>query len=123
MLVDIEKTKHYYSTLKKGSLFDCKYCENYYLQIKREYPNVATYLASLGIDIEKPFETNLLEPDENGILEYCCCQYIVFGDYSNTYSHKIDDVYFRIASSYPSTEIKENHFVLEFYPIKLKMIL
>ncbi len=29
-------------------------------------PEVALYLAALGVDIEKPFETLPLEPDEKG---------------------------------------------------------
>ena len=119
--VDLEKTKQYYSSLKQDDLCDCNYCKNYCQQVKTEFPEIASYLASLGIDIEKPFETNPLEPDSNGILEYCGCQYIIFGSYSNTYTHRIGDVTFHIASSYPSTNLEDEHFVLEFYPIKLKM--
>jgi len=81
---------------------------------------IASYLAALGVDIEKPFETSPLEPDGNGILEYCACQYIVFGSCPSTYSHKTGDVEFHAASSYPSTGIEEEHFVLEFSPIFLK---
>ena len=77
---------------------------------------------SFGIDIEKPFETSPLEPDENGLLEYCCCQYIVFGDCEPEYHHRIDNVEFRVAKSYPRTGIEQAHFVLEFFPIKLKYI-
>ena len=121
--VDIKKTKQYYDSLKQDVLCDCKYCKNYCQQVKTKFPEIAAYLASLGVDIEKPFETNPLEPDKNGILEYCSCQYIVFGNYSDTYNHRIGGVTFRIASSYPSTNLEEKHFVLEFYPIKLKMAL
>ena len=120
-MVDIEKTKQYYSSLKQEALCNCNYCKNYYSQIKTEFPEVSEYLASFGVDIEKPFETSPLEPDTNGILEYCCCQYIVFGDYSDTFNHKIGNIVFRIAKSYPSTGLKDKHFVLEFSPIKLKM--
>jgi hypothetical protein len=79
-------------------------------------------LASFGVDIEKPWETSPLEPDENGMLEYCVCQYIVFGSCPDTYKHRIGDVEFRLASCYPGTEIEEEHFVLEFYPVRLKFI-
>ena len=123
MMVDIEKTKQYYSSFQPEDLCDCSYCKNYYIQIKAEYPEVAAYLSSLGIDVEKPFETGPLEPDESGNLEYCSCQYIVFGSCPITYTRRISGVTFRIASSYPDTGIKEAHFVLELYPIKLKMIL
>lgn len=123
MKVNIEKTRKYYSSIKPESLCNCNYCKNYYMQIKADYSVIASYLASFGVDIEKPFETSPLEPDENKILEYCCCQYIVFGSCPNTYSHRIGDVEFHVASSYPSTGIEEEHFVLEFYPICLKVIL
>lgn len=121
--VNIEKTKKYYDSLEQESLCNCNYCKNYYLQVREKYPKVSSYLDSLGVDIWKPFEISSLEPDENNILEYCVCQYIVFGCCSDTYIYKIDDVDFRIAQSYSDTGIKEEHFVIEFYPIKLEMLL
>lgn len=122
MNLDIIKTKEYYHSLSIESLCNCAYCNNYRFHIKNVYPNVAEYLTSLGIDIEKPFEVSALEPNEDGMLEYCCCQYIVFGDCEPQYYHKIDNVEFRVAVSYPSTGIEHKHFVIEFYPIKLKYI-
>jgi len=71
-------------------------------------------------DIEKPFETSPLEPDKNGKILYCACQYIVFGTCALEYSHKIDDVTFRVATSHPDTGIKEEHFVIEFFPVELE---
>jgi hypothetical protein len=123
MHVDIEKTRKYYSQIKAENLCDCNYCKNYYLQIKAAYTEVASYLASLGVDIEKPFEASPLAPDEDGMLEYCACQYIVFGSCPDTYCHKIGNVEFCVATSHPSTGIAEEHFVLEFSPIRLKAIL
>ena len=120
MNVDIAKTKSYYNSIIETSMCDCAYCRNYRLQVKSAFPKVAEYLYSLGIDIEKPFETSPLEPDENGMLDYCCCQYIVFGTCEPSYYHKIDDVEIRIATSYPDTGLEEEHFVLELYPIRLK---
>ena len=81
MNVDMTKTKEYYAAIDNSELCDCSYCRNYRLQIKSAYPEVAEYLASLGVHIQKPFETSPLEPDENGMLEYCGCQYIVFGNF------------------------------------------
>jgi hypothetical protein len=121
--VDIEKTQKYYNSIKPESLCDCNYCKNYYMQIKADYPEVESYLASFGVDIEKPFETSPIESEENGMLEYSFCQYIVFGNCPDAYSHRIGDVEFRIASDYPSTGIEEEHFVLEFSTIHLKGIL
>ncbi|HBF7557054.1 TPA: hypothetical protein KOX55_000395 [Clostridioides difficile] len=123
MSVDVKKTQKYYNSIADNNLCDCNYCKNYYSQIKSAYPLVADYLASMGVDIEKPFEISPLEIDENGILEYCACQYIVFGNCQISYSHKIGNIEFRVATSYPNTGIKEEHFVIEFYPIRLKWII
>jgi hypothetical protein len=123
MNVDIEKTQAYYRSIGQEALCDCNYCKNYYIQIKEDYPVIAAYLASFGVDIEKPFEISPIEPDADGVLEYCACQYIVFGSCPDTYRHKIGDVEFCVAAAYPSTGIRGEHFVLEFAPIRLKVIL
>ncbi len=122
MNVDIAKTKSYYNSIAETSLCDCAYCRNYRLQVKGAFPKVAEYLYSFGIDIEKPLETSPFEPDENGMLEYCGCQYITFGKCNPEYHHTVDDVEFRIATSYPSTGIEQEHFVIELFPVKLKYI-
>ena len=122
MNVDIAKTKEYYNSIAETSLCDCAYCRHYRLQVKKAFPKVAEYLHSFGIDIEKPFETSPLDPDENGMLEYCCCQYIAFGMCNPEYHYTVGDVEFRIAKSYPSTGIEYEHFVIELFPIKLKYI-
>lgn len=123
MNVDIAKTKEYYAAIADSELCDCSYCRNYRLQIKSAYREVAEYLTTLGVDIQKPFETSPLEPDENGMLEYCCCQYIVFGSCKPEYHHRIGDVEFRIATSYPGTGIEQEHFVIEFFPVRLRSVI
>lgn len=122
MNVDVSATEDYYNSITDSALCDCGYCRNYRLQIRDALPEVATYLESWGIDIEKPFETSPLEPDENGMLEYCSCQYIVFGNCDLDYHHRIGDVEFRVATSYPSTGIEQEHFVIEFFPICLRSV-
>ena len=122
MDVNISATKDYYYSITDSSLCDCGYCRSYRLQVKSAFPKVAAYLDSLGIDIEKPFETSPLEPDENGMLEYCCCQYIAFGKCEPEYHHRIGDVEFRIATSYPGTGIEQDHFFMEMFPIQLKYV-
>ena len=122
MDVDVSATRDYYNSITDSALCSCGYCRNYRLQIKSVLPEVTTYLDSLGIDIEKPFETSPLEPDENEMLEYCGCQYIVFGNCNPAYHHRIGDVGFRIATSYPSTGIEQEHFVLELFPVQLKFV-
>lgn len=120
MKSDVNATKNYYASLSVTSLCDCSYCVNYRSQVRSAYPTVAAYLDSLEIEIEKAFETSPLEPDENGMLEYCCCQYIVFGQCDAEYHHQIDDVEIRLATSYPATGIEQKHFVLELFPIRLR---
>ena len=122
MNVDVSATRDYYNTITDSALCNCSYCRNYRLQIKSAFPEVTAYLDSLGINIEKPFETSPLEPDENGMLEYCGCQYIVFGSCDPEYHHRIGDVEFRIATSYPNTGIEQKHFVLELFPVQLKFV-
>lgn len=122
MHVNISATKDYYNSITDPSLCDCGYCRSYRLQVKSAFPKVAAYLDSLGIDIEKPFETSPLEPDENGMLEYCCCQYIALGNCELEYHHRIDNVDFRIATSYPNTGIEQEHFVIEMFPIQLEYV-
>ena len=123
MNVDVSATKDYYNSITESALCDCNYCRNYRLQIRAALPEVATYLESWGIDIEKPFETSPLEPDENGTLEYCGCQYIVFGSCDPEYHHRIGDVEFRVATSYPSTGVEQKHFVIEFFPVQLRSVI
>ena len=120
MNVNFVRTKEYYNSITEDALCDCSYCRNYRSQVKAAYPKVAAYLETMGIDIEKPFETSPLEPDGNGMLEYCCCQYIVFGECEPDYHYRIGNVEFRRASSYPGTGIEEAHFVLEMFPVRLK---
>ena len=122
MNIDVSATRDYYNSITDSTLCDCGYCRNYRLQVKSALPEVTAYLDSLGIDIEKPFETSPLEPDENGMLEYCGCQYIVFGSCDPEYHHRNGDVEFRIATSYPSTGIEQEHFVLELFPVQLKFV-
>ena len=122
MGIDIEQTRQYYTEIKTEDLCDCDYCKNYYLQVKEAYPLVADYLNELGVDIEKPFEISPLEP-VNGMLEYCVCQYVVYGKISGELVKKIGNVELGIATSYPSTNIRREHFVIDIYPIKLNWIM
>lgn len=61
MNVNVSETKEYYHSLTEALMCDCDYCRNYRLKVKSAFPKVAMYLDSLGIDIEKPFETSPLE--------------------------------------------------------------
>ena len=119
MKPNIGKTRDYYRNLGPENLCRCVYCQNYCARVMAAYPEVALYLDSQGADIEKPFETSPLEPDENGCLEYCACQYVVFGSCPGDFTHRIGDVTVGRSDCHPSTNIHEEHFVLELYPIYL----
>lgn len=118
MNINLDRTKLYYKSEADKNLCDCEYCKNYYQNIKKAYPKIDEYLKNIGVDIEKPFETSPVDP-EDGFIEYYMCQYIVFGSCPNDYRHIIDDIEIRIATSYPDTNIKEEYFVLEIDCLKL----
>ena len=118
--MNIEKTREYYSHLTSDDLCQCDYCKNYVKEIKAAYPEVAKYLDSIGIDIEKPFETMPLEPDENENIEYICGQYVVIGSSEGFQPQLVGDIEIDIAIHHPSSNISDEHFVIEIYNILLK---
>ena len=121
--MDIEGTKSYYEQISNRDLCDCAYCQNYVREIKATYPEIAEYLFSLGIDIEKPFETMPLDPDETGYIEYISAQYIVCGEPDDFVKTVIGSVNVDVAGTHPSTQINEAHFVIEIYPVRLKWVM
>lgn len=119
--MDIEKTKELYQRTGPSDLCSCDYCKNYVKQIKAAYPGVAAFLSILGVDIEKPFETMPLEP-ENGYLDYIAAQYIVLGAREDFQRKQIDGVTVEIDDCHPDTTITEEHFVISISPIRLKWL-
>ena len=95
-------------------------CKNYCARVKAAYPAAAEYLAGLGVEIEKPLETSPLEPGADGMMEYRACQYVVLGSCEENYRHTVGGVEVCKARFYPETGVKEEHFVLELSPIRLK---
>ena len=118
--LSIKETKQYYDSLTAEDLSNCAYCRNYIREIRNAYPKVAEYLLALGVDIEKPFETIPLEPDETGGIEYLSSQYIVIGNTDGFIKTVIDTVTVDITDSHPLTNIDKPHFVIEIYPVRLK---
>lgn len=118
--MSIKETKQYYDSLTAEDLCNCAYCRNYIREIRNAYPKVAEYLLALGVDIEKPFETIPLEPDETGGIEYLSSQYIVIGNTDGFIKTVIDTVTVDITDSHPLTNIDNPHFVIEIYPVRLK---
>ena len=120
MITFKEKTQSYYDSIRASDLCQCADCVNYYSQVAEAYPDLSAYLVSIGIDIRKPLELSALEPDEQGLITYSACQYVVFGDCEESFHEQIGEVKIRRAQDYPSTNIEEAHFVLELYPILLR---
>lgn len=118
--MSIKETKQYYESLTAEYLCNCAYCRNYIREIRNAYPKVAEYLLALGVDIEKPFETIPLEPDETGGIEYLSSQYIVIGNTDGFIKTVIDTVTVDITDSHPLANIDKPHFVIEIYPVRLK---
>lgn len=118
--LSIKETKQYYDSLTAEDLCNCAYCRNYIREIRNAYPKVAEYLLALGVDIEKPFETIPLEPDETGGIEYLSSQYIVIGNTDGFIKTVIDTVTVDITDSHPLINIDKPHFVIEIYPVRLK---
>jgi hypothetical protein len=117
--MDKIKTENYYRALNNENLCFCDYCRNYYKEVKETYPELSDYLARMGIDIEKPLETMPLEPFE-GSIEYIAVQYIAMGNATIFKNENIEGVHICIADSHPTTDIDEEHYVIEIYPIRLK---
>ena len=101
--VDAEKTRQYYQAMGPGEPCSCNDCKNYCARVKAAYPAAAEYLAGLGVE-----------------MEYCACQYVVLGSCEENYRHTVGGVEVCKARFYPETGVKEEHFVLELSPIRLK---
>jgi len=119
-MMDPKRTKAYYEALTPDDICQCARCRNYMEQIRSSYPLVADSLQSMGVDIEKPFETMPLEPDGDGYIQYVGPQYVVLGSAENFRKTEIAGVCIDIAESHPPVDLSEAHFVVELYPIRLK---
>ena len=117
--MDIIKTENYYRSLNNDSLCSCDYCRNYYKEVKAAYPELSNHMAGMGVDIEKPFETMLLEPYE-GTIEYIAVQYNVIGNAADFKSENVYGVHIGIADSHPMADIDEEYYIIEISPIRLK---
>lgn len=118
--MNIKKTKIFYDRMKLSEICQCDYCQNYVSNVGKSYHELSKTLADLGVDIKKPFETNPLEPDEKGNIEYVSVQYIVMGNKADFNKISMPGVDINVAICYPSTNIKEDHFVIEISSIVLK---
>ncbi len=112
--MDIEKTKAYYSGLKREDICECIYCQNLIDEIKQSYPDVAEYLLSLGINIERPFEVLLpIEDHINGYMDYPSVQYLIAGNSDDFKETKIGDTKIGISDCHPTAAYEGEHFIID----------
>ena len=114
MPINIEKTKEYYAETAADQLCTCEDCQNYAANIKAAYPELAAYLASLGADIEKPFETFPLYA-ENGLVHFHGAQYVLFGSGADFENASVIGFEIAVTDSHPMTNIEDEHFVIEVW--------
>ena len=119
--MNIYKTKEFYKGFCADDTCQCTYCQNYIKQIKLAYPEVADYLQTIGVNIERPYEIFSLEP-ESGYLDYIAALYIVMGTKEDFRDKFINGVSISIEESHPAMTIIEEHFVISICPIKLKWL-
>lgn len=115
--MSIEVTREFYKNF--DDLCNCGYCRNYIREIKKAYPDLASYLDKIGVDIEKPFETMPGEP-ENGFIDYFGVQYIIIGNKDEFRKTKLGEVAIYLAKSFPDPNIDGKYYVIEVGPIKLE---
>lgn len=114
MPINIEKTKEYYAETAADQLCTCEDCQNYAANIKAAYPELAAYLASLGADIEKPFETFPMYA-ENGLVRFMGVQYVLLGSGADFEKVSVSGFDIDLAVAHPMTCIEDEHFVIEIW--------
>ena len=111
--MDIEKTKAYYAGCTREWVCTCDYCQNFVDEIKASYPKVAEYLASLGVNIEIPFEVFLPIELDNGYMDYYGVQYLIAGNSDGFQETQIDDISIYTTTSHPDATYKGEYFIIE----------
>ena len=114
MPINIAKTEKYYAETAAGQLCTCEDCQNYAANIKAAYPELAAYLASLGANIETPFETFPLYA-EKGLVHFHGVQYVLLGSGADFEKVSVSGFDIDIAVDHPMTCIDDEHFVIEIW--------
>ena len=117
--MSIEKTRRYYALLTDEDLCACADCRNYRKEIRSSYPELADFLNTWGVDAEKPLEVIPIGPG-NGMMFYSGAQYVVIGSSDGFRETAIGNVEAWITDAHPMTDVREDHFVIEVSPIRLK---
>lgn len=112
--MDIEKTKEYYAEIKREDICDCIYCQNLIDEIKQSYPDVAEYLLSLGVNIERPFEVFLpIEDHESGYMDFLIVQYLIVGNSNDFKETKVGNIEIGISDCHPTATYEGEHFIID----------
>jgi len=120
MFIDLAKNLQYYNS-EQSIPCDCEVCKNYYRQVEERYPDIASYLSSINVNILRPFELIWFENEKNNEIEYVGCQYIVFGSCDSNFTKRIGNILLEInTNNHPSdAHITDKHFILDFGKIIL----
>jgi len=120
MFIDFAKNLQYYNS-EQSIPCDCEICKNYYRQVEERYPDIASYLFSINVNILRPFELVWFENEKNNEIEYISCQYIVFGSCESNFTKRIGNVLLENnTANHPSdAHITDEHFILDFGKIIL----
>ena len=122
--MDRERTRQYYAAMTEEDICQCDYCRTYAKRIRDALPEMASYLQSLGVDIEKPFEVIPLYEEEGEML-YTGAQYLVCGSPDDFSEARINGVSVVVTDSHPVSDLQEEHFVIEIqadHLIRLKSL-
>ncbi|WP_051226969.1 hypothetical protein [Butyrivibrio sp. MC2013] len=120
--MDIEKTKEYYINYQREDTCQCDYCQNLIDEIRETYPELALYLDSIGVDIERPFEASLPFEYQKGTWDFPFIQYLVVGNADDFQETIINNVTVDICTCHPEAKYKGKHFIIELGPVFVKIL-
>ena len=123
--VDIEATRQY---SENHSLCDCNEDRNLYAQIQEKFPKLTTFLAELGLLIDRPDETGSCAMD--GYIDYHFVSYTVIGNILESDKYEIDmfdgELFLNIVIDnwyVPNEQKTDRYFIVTVYGIDLPWVL
>ena len=100
--IDFEATVQYY---RKHTLCDCPECRNFYAQAQEKFPGLTTFLAELGVDIQRPDEIGSIAMGDE--VDYHFIAYTVNGRIIEHDGYEID---IRDGEAFLSVVIDNSYF-------------
>lgn len=123
--VDVEATRRY---SENHSLCDCNEDRNLYAQIQEKFPKLTTFLAELGLLIDRPDETGSCAMD--GYIDYHFVSYTVIGNILESDKYEIDmfdgEQFLNIVIDnwyVPNEQKTDRYFTVTVYGIDLPWVL